>query len=75
MDTQSSIEWDDVIKKEARGANDDSDFGEVQEVGQHYILIQKGLVNKEKFYVPKYLVQGYDGDTLWFNASEKDLKG
>jgi uncharacterized protein (TIGR02271 family) len=71
----SSIAWDDVIKKEARGATDDSDFGEVQEVGQHYVLTQKGLVNKEKFYIPKYLVQGYDGDTLWFNATEDQLGG
>ncbi|HKU49856.1 MAG TPA: YsnF/AvaK domain-containing protein [Nitrososphaera sp.] len=69
----SSIAWDDVIKKEARGASDDSDFGEVQEIGQQYVLTQKGLVNKEKFYIPKYLVQGYDGHTLWFNASEDEL--
>ena len=75
MENQTSIEWNDVIKKEARGASDDADFGEVQEVGQHYILTQKGIVNKEKFYIPKYLAQGYDGHTLWFNASEDDLKG
>jgi uncharacterized protein (TIGR02271 family) len=73
--TNDSIVWDDVIKKEARGASDDSDFGEVQEIGQHYVLTQKGLVNKEKFYIPKYLVQGYDGDTLWFNATEDQLGG
>src|SRR5918912_923690 len=72
---QQSIAWDDVIKKEARGTVDDSDFGEVQEIGQHYVLTQKGMVSKEKFYIPKYLVQGYDGDTLWFNASEDQLKG
>ncbi|HEU4444730.1 MAG TPA: YsnF/AvaK domain-containing protein [Nitrososphaeraceae archaeon] len=73
--TTESIAWDDVIKKEARGAVDDSDFGEVQEVGQQYVLTQKGMVSKEKFYIPKYLVQGFDGDTLWFNASENDLQG
>jgi len=74
MNTES-IAWDDVIKKEARGATDDSDFGEVQEVGQGYVLTQKGMMNKEKFYIPKSLVQGYDGDTLWFNASENDIQG
>jgi uncharacterized protein (TIGR02271 family) len=74
-DTNQSISWDDVIKKEARGAVDDSDFGEVQEVGQQYVLTQKGMVSKEKFYIPKYLVQGYDGDTLWFNASQDQLQG
>jgi uncharacterized protein (TIGR02271 family) len=75
MASESSIAWNDVIKKEARGAVDDSDFGEVQEVGQHYVLTQKGMVNKEKFYIPKYLVQGYDGNTLWFNASNNELEG
>jgi uncharacterized protein (TIGR02271 family) len=76
METASeSITWDNVIKKEARGAVDDSDFGEVQELGQNYVLTQKGMMNKEKFYIPKYLVQGFDGDTLWFNASESDLQG
>ena len=70
---ESSIVWDDVIKKETRGAADDSDFGEVQEIGQHYVLTQKGLVNKEKFHIPKYLVQGYNGHTLWFDASEDAL--
>jgi uncharacterized protein (TIGR02271 family) len=73
--TTESIAWDNVIKKEARGAVDDSDFGEVQELGQHYVLTQKGTVSKQKYYIPKYLVQGFDGDTLWFNASENDLQG
>ncbi len=73
--TNESIAWDNIIKKEARGAVDDSDFGEVQEAGQQYVLTQKGMVSKQKYYIPKYLVQGFDGDTLWFNASESDLEG
>jgi uncharacterized protein (TIGR02271 family) len=73
--TNESIAWDNIIKKEARGAVDDSDFGEVQELGQRYVLTQKGMVSKQKYYIPKYLVQGFDGDTLWFNASESDLEG
>ena len=73
--SNESIAWDDVIKKEARGAVDDSDFGEVQELGQNYVLTQKGMVNKEKFYIPKSSVQGFDGSTLWFNASQDQLEG
>ena len=73
--TNESISWENVIKKEARGAVDDSDFGEVQELGQNYVLTQKGTLSKQKFYLPKYLVQGFDGDTLWFNASESELAG
>jgi uncharacterized protein (TIGR02271 family) len=73
--TNESIAWGNIIKKEARGAVDDSDFGEVQELGQNYVQTQKGVVSKQKYYIPKYLVQGFDGDTLWFNASESDLEG
>jgi uncharacterized protein (TIGR02271 family) len=69
-----SIDWSDVIKKEARGTGD-TDLGEVQEVGKHYIMTQKGIVNKEKFYVPKYMVEGYDGETLWFNVTDEQFRG
>ena len=67
------LNWDEVIKKEARG-RDDEDLGEVQEVGQGYVLVQKGLVKKDKFYIPKTLVQGYDGSTLWFTCTQKQAK-
>jgi uncharacterized protein (TIGR02271 family) len=73
--TKESIAWDDIIKKESRGAIDDSDFGEVHKVGQHYVLTEKSMLSKEKFYIPKYLVQGFDGHTLWFNASKDQLLG
>ena len=36
----SNINWNDVIKKEARGLNDE-DFGEVQEVSNGYVFVQK----------------------------------
>ena len=44
----SNIDWNDVIKKEARGSGDE-DLGEVQETGQDYVLVQRGMINKEKF--------------------------
>ncbi len=69
MSSKETIDWSDVIKKEARGS-DDFDLGEVQEVGNDFVLTQKGIVNKERFYVPKYLTEGYDGDTLYFNFPE-----
>jgi uncharacterized protein (TIGR02271 family) len=69
-----SVTWSDVAKKGARGVMDDSDFGEVCEVGHHYVLTQKGVGSKEKFFIPKYLVRGFDGSTLWFNASQDQLQ-
>ena len=73
MATAQGIEWEDVIKKEARGINDD-DLGEVQDIGQTYIVTQKGIINREKFFLPKYLVEGYDGEVLRFRISEEEAK-
>jgi uncharacterized protein (TIGR02271 family) len=71
--TSSSIDWNDVTKKEARGSNDE-DLGEVQEVGQNYVLVQRGILNKEKFYIPRDLAESYDGTLLRFRISEEDAK-
>jgi uncharacterized protein (TIGR02271 family) len=68
----NNIEWNDVIKKEARGINDE-DFGEVQEIQGNYVLVQKGMINKEKFYIPKEQAESYDGDVIKFRISEQDL--
>ncbi len=73
--TIESVTWSDVTKKRARGITDKSYFGEVQEVGQHYVVLtQKEAGNKEKFFIPKYLVRGFDGNTLWFDASLDQLR-
>jgi uncharacterized protein (TIGR02271 family) len=73
MSNSNNIDWDDVIKKEARGS-DDEDLGEVQETDQDYILVQKGMINKEKFYIPKNLAESYDGNVLRFNLSKEEVK-
>ena len=72
--SSESIDWTDVIKKEARGVSEDTDLGEVQEVESNYVVTQKGLLNKQKYYIPKYLVEGYDGDTLYFNVTEAQFR-
>jgi uncharacterized protein (TIGR02271 family) len=73
MSNSNNIDWNDVIKKEARGS-DDEDLGEVQETGQDYVLVQKGMINKEKFYIPKNMVKSYDGDVLRFDISKEEVK-
>ena len=68
----SNIDWTDVIKKEARGINDE-DLGEVQEVQSNYVLVQRGMIDKETFYIPKEQAESYDGNILKFRLSESDL--
>jgi hypothetical protein len=73
MSTESPIyNPEDVIKKEARGIEDESDLGEVQEVGTEYILTKKGAIDGDKFYIPKNLVERFDGHTVWFKLTEEE---
>jgi uncharacterized protein (TIGR02271 family) len=70
--TSNNIDWNDVIKKEARG-NNDEDFGEVQDIQGNYVLVQRGIIDKDKFYIPKDQAESYDGDVLRFRISQEDL--
>ncbi len=70
----NTIEWKDIIKKEARGFEKGDDLGEVQDIGKEFVVTERGRLRKNKFYLPKYLVKGYDGDTLWFNITEEEAE-
>jgi hypothetical protein len=70
----NTIEWKDIIKKEARGYEKGDDLGEVQDIGKEFVVTERGRVVKHKFYLPKQLVTGYDGHTLWFNITEEDAE-
>jgi hypothetical protein len=70
--SNSNINWNDVLKKEARGYNE-IDLGEVQYVDKESITTQRGTLAKERFYIPKKFVQRFDGDTLWFTLTSEDL--
>lgn len=65
--------WDDIIKKEARGIND-YDLGEVHELGPEIVVTKKGVVDKDKFYLPKNLVERFDGDKVWFSITKEDAE-
>ena len=71
----NSIEWKEIIKKEARGYEKGDDLGEVQDIGRRICSHRKRhAVSKHKFYLPKHLVKGYDGHTLWFNITEEEAE-
>ena len=71
MASLSSIDWNDVIDKEARSSNNE-DLGEVQQVDENYIFVQRGMISKDKFYIPVDMIESYDGTILRFRISEED---
>ena len=68
-----NINWDEIIKKEARGI-EDYDLGEVHAVEADTVVTKKGIVDKDKFYLPKNLVESYDGDKLQFRVTKEEAQ-
>ena len=64
---------EDIIKKEAV-AKDFTELGEIQEIGLEYVITQKGIINKDIFYIPKHLVDRFDGIHVWFNITEEEAQ-
>ena len=70
---KETIDWDQVIKKEARGL-DDYDLGEVQGVDEQYVITKKGVVNKDRFYLPRDKAIRFDEEKLWLDVSKDEAK-
>ncbi len=73
FNTDETIDWEKVIKKEARGL-DDYDLGEVQEVNEDIVITKKGVVDKDKFYLPRSKALRFEEDKLWFEVSKEEAK-
>ncbi len=71
--SNNTINWADVIKKEARGIND-ADLGEVQEVRSDFVITKAGVVDKEVYSIPKNLAERYDGHELWFKVTKEEAE-
>ena len=65
---------EDIIKKEARGLGEDTDFEKVQEVGVEYIVTQKGILDKDKYYIPKNLVDRFEDGIVYFSITNEEAK-
>ena len=72
-DESTAFNPEEIIKKEARGLGD-ADLGEVQEVTGEFIVTQKGTVDKDVFYIPKNLVDHFDGSTVFFTVTDEEVK-
>src|SRR5579884_489079 len=65
------ILWESLKGKKVK-SNDGEDLGEIKEISQNYIRLEKGAVNKKKYWIPKYVADAYDGDVLWLIISGEE---
>jgi hypothetical protein len=67
------IDWANVKNKDARGMGG-YDLGEVQSVNSDRITTKKGLIEGDNFFLPKSLVDRYDGHVLWFRITQEQAQ-
>ena len=60
------ISWDKAIGKKVK-SSDDKDLGKVESITLDYIQTKEGMVSKTYYFIPKYHLSGYDGDSCGFH--------
>jgi len=68
-----SILWEQLKGKKVK-TNDGQDLGEIKKISQNYVQVEKGIVNKDKTWIPKYVADAYDGKVLWLLVSSDVTK-
>jgi hypothetical protein len=68
MEEGLKIDWNDIIHKHVRAA-DNVDLGDVDKVGNEFIVVREGFATVHLYYIPKKYIIKYDGSSLWLNLS------
>src|SRR5918994_1024161 len=67
------LSWNEAKDKKVK-SSDEKDLGKVYNATKDYIEIKEGRIGKKTYFVPKYFVQGYDGDNIWISLEKEDVK-
>src|ERR687892_1047672 len=62
-----NIPWDKIIHKGVR-ATDNVDVGNVERVGNEFVVVREGTADEHIYYVPKTYIRDFDGSQLWIDA-------
>lgn len=61
------IPWEEVIHKHVM-TSDNIDMGDVDKVGNEFIVVREGVVKVHMYYVPKQYISNYDGSSLYLTV-------
>ena len=79
MTTDSNKLGPTILWKTLKGKKvktyDGIELGEIKQVSENYMHVEKGTVHKESFWIPKYIADAFDGKTLWLLIDEEGLRG
>jgi hypothetical protein len=65
--------WEKVIGKKVK-SSDSKDLGKVGSIGPHFVEVDEGIVKHKRYFIPKYYVEGFDGDNLHVALTKDELK-
>ena len=69
-----NIPWEEVIHKRVR-TTDNIDIGDIETVGNEFIVVREGDVKIHHYYIPKSYINNYDGSSLWIDAPSGLVSG
>jgi hypothetical protein len=67
------LSWDEAEDKKVN-SSEGEEIGKVKSVGKEFIEVEDGLIAKKTYFIPKYFVQGYDGNFIWLSLIKEDIK-
>jgi hypothetical protein len=61
---ETVIPWGRIVKKQVRTSNG-NEIGKVKAISPDFIEVEEGRGIKKQYYIPKYYVEGFDGDHVY----------
>ncbi len=68
-----TILWREMKGKKVKSV-DGEKLGNIEKISQNYVMIEEGLANKKRFWIPKFLADFYDGKFLWLHIKNEEIK-
>ena len=65
--------WEKVIGKKVK-SSDSKDLGKVESIGPHFVEVDEGIVRHKRYFIPKYYIEGFDGDNLHAALTKDEIK-
>lgn len=66
--------WEDVIGKKVKSI-DEHDIGEIKSVFSAFIEVEDGMLRKDRYYIPKYYIEGFDNENHVISSlTKEDIK-
>ena len=67
-----TILWDEVKDKKVKSI-DGENLGKIDKISQNHVMIEEGMFKKKRFWIPKFLVDVYDGKNLWLDVKKEEV--